>query len=276
MGYSQENGYVPVDIQTIMDSLMANVNTQFSKSFTRETFQGTNFYKHFYALAQRMQESEVKTSEIFVKLQQYFDEINARIQRPVVTNPGTIENLEKEGYITSVKPMVEEDAGKRNVCVDVDDTDEDYADKKLEICTLLSKSTVGGVVTEGTEEETIVLSNGQSFVYKYHLPNRIPIWLRLTITLSENNQVVIGAPDATKLKLLQNINARYRLGLNFEPQKYFSLADAPWGGQVVLEWTDDVTDGELDETPTWHDEIFDASFDDRFDIALERITLVEE
>lgn len=259
-----------------MNQLMSGVNDAFGLAYTAETFQGTAFYKYFYALAQQMQENEVKTSEIFLKLQGYFAQINARIQRPVVTNPGTIENLENAGYITSVKPMIEDDAGKRNVCVDVDDTDPDYAAMKLEICTLLSQSTVGGVVTEGSEEETIVISNGQSFDYKFHLPNRIPVWLRLTLTLSENNQVIVGSPDDVKQRLIDNIEARYRLGRNFEPQRYYSQIDAPWTSQVKLEWTDDVTDGELDEGAVWNTTVFNANFDDLFEVDLARITLVED
>jgi len=49
------------------------VNTQFGQSYTMDTFIGTNLYKYFYALAQLLQENEVKTSEIFLKLQQYFN-----------------------------------------------------------------------------------------------------------------------------------------------------------------------------------------------------------
>ena len=275
MGYSQENGYVPVTIDTIMQSLMNNINAQFSKSYTIETFQGTNFYKYFYALAQDLQKNEVKTSEIFQKLQDYFAQINARISRPVVTNPGIIEKMEAEGYIASVKPMIDVDAGKIHICVDTDEDADDYADVKEALCLLISQITVGGGVTQGTEVESIVLSNGQSFDFKYNLPNRIPVGLRLTLTLSENNQVVIGDPDDTKAKLLANIAARYRLGRNFEPQRYFMVADAPWTSQVLLEWTDDVTDGEIDDTPTWHSTIYDAAYDDLFEVALDRVLLVE-
>jgi len=387
MSYSQENGYVPLTIPDIMAALRTNINTQFSTTYTAETFEGTDFYKYFYALAQRMQENEVKTSEIFAKLTQYFEIINAQISRPVVTNPGLIEKLETEGYIASVKPMIDADAGKIHVCVDADDgvhstgnvTITDYADlvsgtddvvtvagvaftaqaaaatpgagtfqaatsnaataeslalqinshataslsvraravgavvtltavhggvagdsitlaytdndtnvgatvsgatltggednaeyeaTRLDICTIISESTVAGAVTQGSEEESIVLSNGQSFDFKFNLPNRIETYLRLTITLSENNQVVIGNPDATKLALLANIGEKYRLGRNFEPQRYFSVVDAPWASQVLLEWSDD-------EGATWYDDIYDANYDDLFEIDLANVTLVE-
>lgn len=275
MGYAQESGYTPSSISTILESFRTNINTQFGTSYTAESFVGTNHYKYFYAAAQMYQENEVKTSEIFAKLQQYFAIMNALIFRPVNTPPGIIEKFASEGYVASAKKMIDADAGKINICVDVDETDDDYATTKLAINTLISQITVLGAVTQGSESSAIVLSNGQSFDFKYHLPNRIPVGLRLTITLSENNQNVIGAPDVTKSKLLANIAARYSLGKNFEPQKYFGLVDAPWAQSVLLEWTDDVTDGEIDPTPTWHDEVYDAAFDDLFVPDLTRVLLVE-
>lgn len=275
MSFSQENGYTPSSVETLMDLVRQGVNSSFGTTYTTETFVGSGYYKYFYVLIQKLQENEVRTSEIFVKLQEFFRVTNERISRPVVTNPGLVEKLSSEGYVASVKPMIEGDAGKIHVAVDVDEEAEDYAEAKLDICTIIKDSTVAGAVTVGTEDEDIVLSNGQSFNFAFNLPARIPVWLRLTVTLSENNQVVILPPDEVKLLLLQNILARYALGKNFEPQRYFNITDAPWASNVLLEWTDDVTDGELDMDPTWNDEVYDADYDDLFDVALERITLVE-
>jgi hypothetical protein len=284
MGYAEETGYVPETVEQIMDRLMAGINTQFGTSYITDNFAGTNFYKYFYALAQEVQKDETKTSEIFQKLQGYFEVINARISRPATTPNGIVEQIESfsppsnpdiTGFVASVKPMIEADAGKINICIDVDETDPDYADLKLDLCTKISQITVLGAVTQGTESEAIFLSNGQSFDFKYHLPNRVPIGLRLTITLSDNNQVLVGNPDDIKAKLLANIAARYRLGRNFEPQKYYSTTDAPWASNVLLEWTDDVTDGEVDPGATWNDEIYVSNFDDLFQPSLGRIELVE-
>lgn len=275
MGYAQESGYTPSTIETILEQFRANINTQFGTSYTTESFVGTNHYKYFYAAAQMYQENEIKTSEIFAKLQQYFAIINALISRPVNTPPGIIEKFAVEGYVASVKKMIDADAGKINICVDTDEDADDYAATKLAINTLISQITVLGCVTQGTEVSAIVLTNGQSFDFKFHLPNRIPVGLRLTITTSENNQNVISAPDDIKTKLVSNIVARYSLGKNFEPQKYFNLIDAPWAQTVLLEWTDDVTGGDIDVGAVWHSTVYDAAFDDLFKIDLARIVLVE-
>lgn len=396
MGFASESGYTPASVETILLSIMANINTQFGTTYTAESFVGTNFYKYAYALAQRMQEQEVKTSEIFAYLQDYFNITNERISRPVVTNPGLIEklaeptDLNENGYVASVKKPIDADAGKVYICVDADDgehasglvtitsyanlvsgtddvvtvgataftaqsgaatpgtgtfqaatsntatatslaaqinahatagaivraratgakvyiraihggtagnsialaytdndtnvgatvsgatltggaaeeTEWDYADTKLDICTVIKDSTVAGVVTQGTESESIVLSNGQSFDFKYNLPNKIPVMLRLTITVSENNQSVILGPEETKELLLANIAARYKLGKNFQPQTYFSVVDAPWASAVLLEWSYDGGD-------TYYSTIYDAEYDDLFDIDLEDVELVE-
>lgn len=393
MSFSQENGYLAVSVDTIMASIMANINLQFGTSYTMDTFVGTNFYKYFYALAQRVQSGEVKTSEIFLKLQQYIAITNERISRPVNTNPGLIERfanyrstLIPNGLIAAVKPMIDADAGKIHIAVDAYEGDRatgnveitnyanltattpdtlniagtnftaqtgaatpgtatfqaatslnatalslatqinahatlsllvkavasgpkvlftakhggtaqnayvityvsngsvglttsgatfsggtlnaNYAAMKTEINTLISQSTVAGAVTQGTEVSTIVLSNGQSFDFKFNLPDRKDVKLKLTVTLSENNQVVIDPPDSVKERLLANINARYRLGRNFEPQRYFSVIDAPWASKVLLEYS-------LDGGVTWLSDVYDAQYYELFDMGLDDITLVE-
>ncbi len=268
MSFSQDNGYVPETIEDIMDALMAEVNTQFGTSYTSDTFVGTNFYKYFYAMAQKLQLNEVKTAEIFLKLQQYFLITNESIARPVVTAPGLIENLLSHAWAASVKAPEDGDAGKIFICVDVHDDDLTYDNEKITINTIIKNSVVAGVVTQGTEVSTIVLSNGQSFDFKYNLPNRITILLRLTTVLSENNQIAILTPEQQKANLLLNIYNRYGLGKKFEPQRYFSQTDAPWASSVLLEWSDD--DG-----GSYHSTVYDAAYDDLFTVTLANTELVE-
>ncbi len=387
MSFSSDNGYVPPTIEAIMTSIMTNINVQFGTSYTYETFVGSNFYKYFYALAQKVQENEIKTSEIFAKLTQYFVITNESIQRPVGTNPGIIERFAREAFIASVKPTTDVDAGKIFICVQVnpglkasgnatitnfanlisgtDDSitiegtsftaqagaatpgagtfqavtsnevtaqslatqinshavtsllvratrngaivelvavrggtdgndinisytnndanvgatvsgaaltggtdDDNYEEIKDEIGGIIRDSVSAGIVTQGSEVETLVLSNGQSFDFKYSLPLEYEVFLKLTLTLSENNQVVIGSPDDVKQTLLDNIAARYRLGKNFEPQRYFNQADAPWTSQVLLEWS-------IDGGNTYSSSVYDSDFDELFGIDLANITLVE-
>lgn len=269
MGFASDTGYTPKTIEEIIDLLMAELNTQFGTTYTTETFIGTNWYKFLYVAAQRMQENEVKTSEIFQALQDYIATTNDRISRPANTPRGILGALETAGYIASVKAPLDADAGKVSVCVQLDNTDPAYATTKLAVNTLLSESVSAGIVTQGTESNNIVLSNGQSFAFKYNLPNKITPLLRLTTYLSVNNQSVILSPEAQKAKLMANIASRYRLGKNFEPQRYFNdVDDAPWASKVLLEYS-------LDSGGTWLSTVYSANYDDLFVINLANITLVE-
>lgn len=387
MSFSNDNGYIAPSVESILRSFVPNINTQFGTSYTYETFVGSNHFKFYYGLAQELQKNEVKTSEIFLKLQQYFIITNESIQRPVGTNPGIIERFARAGYIASVKPTNNTDAGKMFICVQVnpgarasgtatitnysnlisgtadsirvglttftaqsgavtpgaatfraatDNTataaslvaqinahatagalvratnvgavitlkaiyggtggnsialvytngdanvgatvsgatltggtnDAGYAAKKLEIGGIIRDSVSGGIPTQGDQVQTLVLSNGQSFDFKYSLPNEYEVLLRLTLTTSENNQVVILTPEEIKAKLLSNILSRYRLGRNFEPQRYFNQADAPWTSTVLLEWS-------INNGVSWQSTVYDSAYDVLFDVRLENITLVE-
>ncbi len=268
MSFTSDGGYIPASIESLMAVVMANVNVQFGTTYNAETFLGTNFYKFFYALIQRLQENEIKTSEIFMQMQNYFVITNEKIQRPNTTHPGIYDYFLANGYFVSTKPPIDADAGKAYICVDVDDGAGDYPAQKLAICNLVKNCVVAGVVSQGTESEEITLSNNQAMDFKFNLPTKIPVLLRLTTTLSENNQFAISTPTVTKQKLYDNITASYRLGKNFEPQRYFSVVDAPWAAMVLLEWSDDAGGN-------WYDEIFDAEYDEVFTFALADISLVE-
>lgn len=275
MSFASDSGYLPLTIEQMMSYVRENVNVQFGTTYTDETFLGTNFYKYFYALIQRLQENEVKTAEIFNRMQEYFMITNEKIQRPNTTHPGIFDYFQSEGYFVSTKPPIDADAGKAFICVDVDSAAPNYAATRLEICNIVKDCVVAGVVSQGTESENITLANGQSFAFKFNLPQRIPVFLRLTLTLSANNEYAIASPDVIKQTLLNNIEAKYSLGKNFEPQRYFSVLDAPWAAQVLLQWTDDVTGGVLDPTPTWHSEVYQAGYDEVFTFDLTHIIIVE-
>lgn len=269
MSFASDTGYLPITVEEMMEVIRENVNTQFATTYTTETFLGTNFYKYFYSLIQRLQENEVKTSEIFLRMQEYFVITNEKIQRPNTTHPGIFDYFESKGYFVSTKPPEDADRGKAYICVDVDDSDPDYDETKLAICNIVKDCVVAGVISQGTESESITLSNSQSMDFKFNLPDKTPILLRLTTTLSDNNLFTIGTPEATKQKLFDNIAASYRLGKNFEPQRYFSIVDAPWAAMVLLEYS-------VDDGGNWLDDIYEADYDEVLTFELADIELVEE
>lgn len=268
MTYAQDAGYTPVDIATLMDRLRLRINTEFNTTYTAETFIGSNWYKYGYQIMQEIQTSEIKLSEIFLKLQEYISETNLKIQRPSVSNPGIIDSFTSHGYVASVKKMIEADAGKIHICVDVDETAPAYATTRLAVCQLIKDYVVGGVVSMGTEVETIVLSNGQGFDFKFYLPSRTPILIRLKLWTSANTLLSVPSDEVIREQLLENIDNRYRLGWNFEPQRYFeTISDAPWAEEVLLEYSSD--DGS-----TWNSAVSSAQFDDLLVYSLEDIEVL--
>lgn len=267
MSFASDTGYLPNTIPQLMTLVRIGVNQQFGTTYDEETFLGTNFYKYFYALIQRLQENEVKTSEIYLRMQQYFDVTNENIQRPNTTHPGIIDYFKARGYEASTKKPIDVDAGKLFVCVNVDPALPTYPATKIAVNTIIKDCAVAGVVTQGTEVSTITLANQQAFDFKFVLPTKIPVKLRLNIKLSTNNQfTVLTDLEVTRI-LFGNMNARYRLGLDFEPDRYFSILDAPWAGSVLLEWS-------VDAGATWNSGIRLGAYDELITFAVTDITVV--
>lgn len=268
MGFAKENGYVPIPIDQLMQDVMVRYNEQFSTSYTYENFVGTGVFKGFYALIQRLQENEVKTSEIFLKIQNYFRITNEQLARPNTTVQGLIDYCSLMGFSISVKPPTEMEAGELRVAVNLDDGAADYAAKKTQFATILKTCVPAGIATIGDETEAVTLSNSQSFDFNFNLPNETPILLRLTLTLSGNNQFTILSPEETSALLFANINERYRFGLNFEPQRYFSVVDAPWASSVLLEYS-------IDDGGNWLDDVATLAYDDLYTFELGDISVIE-
>lgn len=68
---------------------------------------------------------------------------------------------------------------------------------------------------------------------------------------------------------MDNINALYGLGKDFEPEKYFTSADAPWASDIYDEYS-------VDAGANWEDVTYEAEYDELFVIDLANITLIED
>jgi hypothetical protein len=268
MSFAQDTGYIPKTIDEVISEIRVKINEEFETDYTEETFLGTNWYRFAYAVSQKIVAGEVRTSEIFLFLQQYIAQTNEAIQEPSVTYAGMIKALEDAGFVPSIRPAgVIEHAGTLGVCVDLDSEADDYDEKSQEVADLIGKWHVAGVFLIGDVEKIHTISNGQSIPIKFALPNRIPVLLKLTITKSLNTLQSVPTDTEIRQKVWENLLERYRLGLNFEPQRYYGHDDAPWAGEILLEYSDD--DG-----ANWESEIFLASYVDLFEFGLEDIAVV--
>lgn len=269
MSFASENGYVPVSFEAMMELIMNGLNAQFDTGYTTETFLGSNHYKYFYVLVQRVMENQNKTAEIFAKLSQYISSTNLKIQRPSVSLPGLIDSFESKGYVISVAKTTSVDPGEIEITVQLDNTLPNYAAKKIEVAKLLSEFVVAGMVTKGTEVTPIVLSNGQSFDFKFRLPYIFETLLRLTVTQSENQSVSLPTDEQLRLQLFNNLNARYRLGWDFEPQRYMTIPDLPWASDILLEYS-------IDDGSTWSSDVYTSPADVLFKYSVEDMEVIIE
>lgn len=267
MSFSKEAGYVPRTFNEVMNALRVILNGRFSMTYTEESFVGSSWYKYLYAPVQRVVANETRTAEIFKKLAEYISETNLRIQRPSVSLPGLLDSFGSRGFTVSVKQNIPDDAGYISVCVLLDSSAGDYAAKRLQVCELLRQFVVANPIPLGSEVETLVLKNGQSFDFKFFLPEYTPIKIRATITKSANTQLIVPSDETIRQQIFDNVKARYRLGWNFEPSRYLTLVDAPYAGAILFQWSDD--DGD-----TWESTIHTAGFRDLFTFGLDDIEVL--
>lgn len=267
MSFSQANGYTPDTVAEIMNEVRLGVNAQFGTTYSVATFLGTNWYKYFYSLVQRLQLEEIKTGEIFLKLQQYILTTNERIQRPSVSFEGLVQSFKSINFDVSVKPMIVADAGQISLAVDILVTDPNFATKKLAICTNIKNFVAAGLVSQGAQVENITISNGQNFDFKFDLSIRTPILLRLTITVSDNNLLTVPDDITIRARLKTKIDTLYRMGLDFEPQRYWNTTDAPWASVILLEYS-------INNAVTWISTTFQAGYRDRYTFGFGDIEII--
>lgn len=252
MAFNTEYGYVPESVDSIISRLIPYINTQFGTSYTDESFQGTNFYRFAYAIAQAMSVTEVDTGEIYNKLQDYFRATNETIITPKTPIEGLISVFNDADYEVSFDIST---AGTLGVCVNVDPNGEDYADQKAEIVSILALNTVAGLVFTGEEDGDYTFTNGQSFTFSFDTPDVIDTLLRVTVTISENNTTRIFSQAEIRDIIDTNIKAKYQLGNDFEVLKYLTTVDLPFAGEILFEYS--INDGS-----TWETEIYDAAYTD--------------
>lgn len=267
MSYEQDNGYVPRSFEEIMEELRIGVNDQFFTSYDEDTFVGTGWYRFLYPVVQRIQNNEVKISEIFVYLAEYIVQKNILINRPSVSQNGMVDALKNAGYVASVRATEEATIGEIYIAVDLELDDPDFDAKKLEIATLMKNFTVAGTVSIGDQEETITLSNGQAFVYKFKLADKNPILFRITLVDSINTAIAIPSDEDIRLQFYQNYIGRYRMGWNIEPQKYFNQGDALWAASVLVEYS-------LNDGDDWFSTIHESEYDELWVLDLEDVDVI--
>lgn len=268
MPYSNSQGYVPRTATEIMEALRLNMNDVLGTDYTTSEFSGTNFYKVVYPVMQEIMATENNLSIIFSKLVDFIDKTNESINAPSVVRDMLIKKINEIGVNCSLKQITKEEAGNLYLCCDISEGQSDYNYLADQIADILLKNTAGGIYTNGTQEVSKLLDNGQVEVFKFYLPTKTAIKCRLTLRISRNNSYYIPTDDEAKEILLNNLSELYYLGEDFEPEKYAEIErDFPCCSEVILEYS-------LDNGASYITDVAQLDFNVKYTVAEEDITIV--
>ena len=118
-------------------------------------------------------------------------------------------------------------------------TNADYAALKQQIINRMGAWLSAGLYFVGTEQGNRTALNGQVFTYKFSMPDPVNILVRITATASANAKTPILNENQIRDIFDANFVELYRLGLNFEPEKYLEIArDLPFASNILLEFSE--------------------------------------
>lgn len=245
MAWTLVNGYSPRSFNEILQEYVDEINSQFSTNYDITTIVGTDFYKFAYSAIQLVMQAETKTAEITANLTDYVRTANEKINLPKSTISGFVAGLKApiangglalDSTIKDITDPVE--AGYMFLVVDVDSSAVDYATTKQKIIDKMALWLTVGLYYNGTETGTKMAINGQTFTYKYALPTPVNTLIKITITASKNSTTPILNENQIRNIFNANFANLYKLGLDFEPEKYLEIArDCPFASNIALEYS---------------------------------------
>lgn len=263
MSYSVTNGYAPRDYETILAQCVQIVNEEFGTSYTSQSFTGTNLWKFLYTTIQGLMTVENNIAELGVKLQDYIRTQNESLIIPRSSYDGIMDILKTEmGLVSSIKRIEDEsEAGQIFLAIDIDNTSEDYEDRKNSIFKILHENMGAGLFYNGTETGQVTATNGQLFDYAFNLAAETALKIKIRVRVSENSNLFVKTPTEIKAKFLENFGKFYRMGYDFEPQIYLCRdRDLPFASEINITYS---TDGGASYKST----ILEAAYDKKFTIA---------
>lgn len=246
MAFDLINGYRPRTFEEILTAMTAKINTQFGTTYDTTTIIGTEFYRFFYAGAQEVMQAEAFIAEITAKMTDYIRTANENINLPKSTIDGFIQGLKRSeaegglGLNSTIKNITDSaEAGHLFLVVDTDSGAVNYATIKQGIIDRMHNWLTGGLFYEGAQTGTKTALNGQVFNYAFALPTAVNILVRITVKVSANSTTPILNENQIRTIFNANFAALYRIGLNFEPEKYLEIArDLPFASEIFLEYSE--------------------------------------
>lgn len=262
MSFNLQNGYTPRDFDSIVSEFRKAINSEYGLKMTAEQFKGSNWYKLIYSASQLVATAEGHTAELSNKLIDYIRKVDEEIQLVKSSVDGIMSHLKQDlDLVSSVKPSTASDAGNLYIAVDVDNTASDYAEKKQMILEKLKEYCTAGLYFTGAERGEVVASNGQPFTFGYDLPEIVDMQVRIKVTISDNTTAYIMNNQAIEKKFLDNFNSMYKLGLDFEGDRYLcARSDLPFASKIVIEWS-------IDNGGTWSADIWQSAYNQKLNLS---------
>ncbi|CAH1521254.1 Whole genome shotgun sequence [Vibrio owensii] len=258
MKWDSETGVQPDSFETIMEAYFnafKNADPKF-ESLAYNTFVASDEYKVFYASVQVDMGIENVIAMLFIKMSEFIQSENLKINNPTTTPNALMEGLENNfGFKSSVKPMIEEESGKMHVAIDY--TPE--PDLNYQIAKYMEQSAVvGSTYMVGDIAQDIVLRKGGIETYRWVQKTEQPLLFKLTIIKSRNSTAIVDNQDEIVSKFMANFEAFFWVGMDLEPEKYFEInRDAPYASDILTEYSFD--DGE-----NWSSEPYKTPYNIKF------------
>lgn len=262
MSFNLENGYTPRDIDTIISEFRQSINAEYKQDLTPEQFKGSNWYKLIYSASQLILTAEGNIAELSNKIIDYIRKVDEQIQLPKSSVDGIMYHLKEDlGLISSVKPTEEGDKGYLYIAVDVDSESDDYPQIKKSILEKLKEYCTAGLYFKGSESGQVVASNGQPFNFGYELPTIVNMQVKITPTVSDNTTDFILNASQIKEKFFENFEKMYKLGLDFEPEKYLDIRnDLPFASKIKIEWS-------INEGSSWSEDVWKSAYNQKLNLS---------
>ncbi len=240
MIWDSSTGLTPDNFDTVIQAYFDAFKESDDKfsGLAFNNFVASDEYKVFYASAQIDMTIENVIASLFIKMSEFIQNENLKINNPTTTPNALIAGLEENfGYKSSIMKMTEENAGKMHVAIDYEPTPE----LNYQIASYMEKTAVvAGTYMVGDIAQDIVLTKGGIETYRWISGDEKPLLFRLTMTLSRNSNTVVDNRDSIIAKFLDNFEKYFWIGMDLEPERYFEIVrDAPYASKITTEYSFD-------------------------------------
>ncbi|EPW7384773.1 TPA: hypothetical protein ACMD15_003432 [Vibrio cholerae] len=257
--WSSSSGWQPVSIDQAINSYYEAFKMNGYRDLSYSQFVDSREYEVSYMGAQIDHQISSMFGEVIQRLKVFIRDTNEKIMNPTTTANAIMSGINDTfGFRCSVKEMTAEDAGKIHIAIDHGDISK-KPELRYEIARFLEKQcVVGGIVTVGDIEQTIVLGSGGVEIYRWTANKDTLINWRVKITISRNSTSPLDTVEEVIKKFFDNWKNLYWIGMDVEPESYLNIfRDCPYASSILLEYS-------VDGGESWSNEVIKSKYDVKY------------